>query len=133
MDMASVSKSRQAQKIGEIADALVRVGYVTLDQQAKALGLCRSTTWTVVKRSHKASGLTANVINRMLAAPQLPPPVREKINEYVRERLAGTYGHGSMQLRKFARRVSGKPTPTAEEMIEPLPSPRGRRSNGHLV
>jgi len=103
--MKSVMKYRQSQKIGEIGEALVSAGYVRLDQQAKVLGLSRSTTWTLVKHSHKASGLTANVINRMLAAPQLPPTVREKINEYVRERLAGMYGHDRMQRRRFASRL----------------------------
>jgi hypothetical protein len=37
--MASVAKSRQAKKIGEIADALAGSGYRMLDQQAKVLGL----------------------------------------------------------------------------------------------
>jgi hypothetical protein len=118
--MASVTKSRQAQKIGEIADALVGSGYRTLDQQAKVLGLCRSTAWTIIKPPHKASGLTAGVINRMLSSPRLPEPARHKINEYVRERLAGTYGHGKMQLRRFARALSDKALPTATEMIKTL-------------
>src|SRR5690242_8261607 len=100
--MASAAKSRQAQKIGEIIDALTSVGYLTLDDQAKALGLCRSTTWTLVRGCHKSSGLSARLINRMLAAPNLPSVVRDKVGEYVRERLAGAYGHNSMQLRRFA-------------------------------
>ena len=128
MQMASVTKSRQAQKIGEIADALVSVGYMTLNQKGNVLGLCRSTTWTVINHTHKASGLSAALINRMLDAPQLPSPVREKINEYVRERLEGKYGHSTVQLRRFARRLSSKVAPTAAEVIEKLRQDHPRRS-----
>jgi len=117
---ASATKARQAKKISEIADALANVGYVTLDEQAKALGICRSTMWTLIKATHKTSGLSAHLIKRMLAAPQLPPPVREKINGYVCERLAGTFGHSQMQLRKFASRLSSTGIPTAAEVLEKL-------------
>src|SRR5689334_18705976 len=106
--MASERKSRQARKISEIAEALTSAGYRTLDEQSKALGLCRSTTWTLVKSSHKASGLSANLIDRMLSCPKLPHCVREKVTEYVHERLEGTYGHNQMQLRRFRARLSGK-------------------------
>ena len=64
-----------------------------LDDQANALGLSRSTTWTILKGRHKASGLSADIINRMLAAPRLPPLVRAKVLEYVEEKTAGRYGH----------------------------------------
>jgi hypothetical protein len=97
-------------------------------RQAKALGLCRSTTWTLVKGCHKASGLSARLIKRMLASPELPPPVRERIHEYVRERLEGVYGHNKMQLRKFAWRLSGKHIPTAEEVIGKARADRTRRT-----
>ena len=127
----SAIKCRQAEKIGEIAAALARVGYLTLDEQANVLGLARSTTWTVIKHSHKASGLSASVINRMLAAPRLPTPVREKINEYVCERLSGTYGHSQMQLRRFAWRLSGVMA-TAAEVIEKVRhhGPKSRSKQG---
>jgi hypothetical protein len=102
-------KTRQASKIRELGDALITSGFVTLDQQARALGLCRSTTWTILKGNHKTSGLSASVINRMLAAPQLPPLVRLKILEYIEEKAAGLYGHGKTQLRRFAARLSVSP------------------------
>jgi len=140
MGMVSATKARQADNIGEIADALVSVGYVTLDQQAKALGLSRSTAWTVLRPSHKASGLTISVINRMLAAPELPQLVREKINEYVQKRLAGVYGHNRMQLRRFAGRLSEKIVPTVAEQIKWLldePGPQketpGSRALNHPI
>src|SRR5262245_8017318 len=102
-------KARQASKIRELGDALVTAGFVSLDQQARVLGLCRSTTWTILKGNHKTSGLSASVINRMLATPQLPPLVRLKILEYIEERAAGLYGHRKTPLRRFAARVSVKP------------------------
>src|SRR6516225_5926640 len=40
-------KSRQAAKIRELGQSLIDAGFVTLDQQSEALGLARSTTWTI--------------------------------------------------------------------------------------
>jgi hypothetical protein len=94
-------KARQASKIREIGDALIALGYLALDEQAKALGLARSTAWTILQANHKSSGLSATVINRMLAAPQLPPLVRAIIVEYIDEKVAGLYGHSKLQLRRF--------------------------------
>ena len=42
-------KAQQARKIRELGDALVLHGFRTLDQQAKALGLGRTTAWTILK------------------------------------------------------------------------------------
>ena len=70
---------RQSHKIVELKEALLREGYLTLNAQAGALGLGRSTTWTVLRANHKAPGLSASVIARMLRAPQLPPSVREAL------------------------------------------------------
>jgi hypothetical protein len=93
-------KARQSAKIREIADALISEGFFTLDAQAKALGLCRSTTWTILKASHKSTGLSAKIIDRILEG-QLPPLVRAKILEYVEEKAIGCYGHSERLRRKF--------------------------------
>ena len=100
-----MSRALQAEKIREVGEALVSSGLVTLDEQAEALGLCRSTTWTILQANHKNSGLSANVINIMLDSPRLPPAVRAKILEYVEQKLAGRYGHGPPQLSRFAGRL----------------------------
>jgi hypothetical protein len=97
-------KARQSSKIREIGDALIALGYLALDEQAKVLGLARSTAWTISRADHKSSGLSATVINRMLAAPQLPPLVRAIILEYIDEKVAGLYGHSKLQLRRFTAR-----------------------------
>ena len=95
----------QVEKIREIGEALVSSGLVTLDEQAEALGLCRSTTWTILQANHKNSGLSATVINIMLDSPRLPPAVRATILEYVEEKIAGRYGHGRQQRSRFAERL----------------------------
>ena len=99
-------KARQADKIRELRMTLSAAGFVTLNSQANVLGLPRSTTWAILKGNHKHSGLSATVINRMLAAPQLPLLVRTKIVEYVDEKLAGSYGHSKALRQKFAEKLS---------------------------
>jgi len=99
-------RARQSLRIREIGFALVAGGFVALDAQAIALGLSRSTAWTILKGNHKGSGLSATIINRMLAAPRLPLLVRAKILEYVEEKTAGLYGDSGTRLRKFTARLS---------------------------
>jgi hypothetical protein len=94
-------KARQNSKIRQIGEILHAAGFLTLDKQAKALGLCRSTTFTLLQGNHKASGLSPALINRMFAAPQLPDAVRAHILEYVEEKSAGLYGHNQASLRRF--------------------------------
>jgi hypothetical protein len=108
-------KGRQTTKIKEIGDALRAAGYLTIDTQAEALGLGRSTAWTVLRADHKSSGLTAAVVDRMLAAPMLPPPVRDKLLEYVAEKSAGLYGHCLKQRHQFLRKLSFRFMPARQE------------------
>ena len=99
-------KARQSAKIRELGDAVRIAGFLTLDEQAEALGLARSTAWTITQACHKASGLSASIINRMLAAPRLPPLARSKIFEYIEEKTAGLYGGSTTQRRRFAARLT---------------------------
>jgi hypothetical protein len=57
---AAVSTARHNYAVGihHIGQALVASGYTSLDEQAKALGLNRSTTWTIVKAKHKLGRLS---------------------------------------------------------------------------
>ena len=95
----------QSAKIKEVAEALITAGHHCLDDQASALGLPRSTTWTILHTQHKNSGLSASVIKRMLAQPQLPGLVRRKILEYIEQKSSGAYGHNPRQVRRFAFRL----------------------------
>jgi hypothetical protein len=113
-------KARQSAKIRELKQVLVNGGIATLDEQAKALALSRSTTWTILKGIHKGSGLSATIINRILASRQLPAPVRAKVLEYIEEKVAGCYGHSGTLRRRFVDRLSNK----AEHKIAAIPIPK---------
>jgi hypothetical protein len=106
-------RERQSSKIRELREALIRSGFCTLERQAMALGLPRSTTWTIVRGTHKASGLSATVINRMLSFDGLPSLARATILRYIDEKMAGLYGDGNVQLRRFASRLSATSLPAS--------------------
>jgi len=94
-------KARQAEKIREIAEALVASGFRTVAAQSRLLGLGRSTTWTILRGNHKSSGLSAKIIGRILVSSDLPPRVRAKVLEYVEDKASGRYGHSAKLRRKF--------------------------------
>lgn len=77
---------QSAAGLERISNALIASGYKTLDRQAKALGLSRSTTWTIIKAKHKLGRLSTKVRTRMIHNPALPPRVRAAINQYLAER-----------------------------------------------
>jgi hypothetical protein len=85
-------KARQSAKIQKLGQALIDAGLCTLDDQANALGLPRSTAWTILKACHKNYGLSAAVIERMLRSSKLPPRARAILVEYVEEKSFGLYG-----------------------------------------
>jgi hypothetical protein len=94
-------KAAQCRKLAELRAALITNGYRTAAKQAAVLNLSRSTAWKILKGDHKQSGLTAAIINRMLASPDLPPGARKIIDEYVIEKLRGAYGHQKEPLKRF--------------------------------
>lgn len=97
----SDKRKRQRSKIAEIREGLVAAGFDTTSKQAAVLGLSRSTTWAALRGTHKRSGLSTSVINRILRSHELPPAVRRIVDEYVQEKLLGRYGHNSERLRVF--------------------------------
>ena len=99
-------KLRQSTSIREIANALTASGFYTLDEQAEALGISRSTAWTILKSPHKSSGLSAKLIGRMLTGPTASELARVKILEYVGEKAAGNFGHSARLRRKFVTALS---------------------------
>ena len=106
MPNSGSARIQQRRKIEEIGRTLVECGFVALEEQAYALGLSRSTAWTVVRAKHKTSGLSAMTINRMLATDHLPPRVRLKLLEYIAEKMSGAYGDQEQRLRAFASKIS---------------------------
>jgi hypothetical protein len=79
-------RRKSKNRIQDIAAALVASGYTSLDKQAKALGVHRSTAWTIVKTKHKLGRLSAKTTARILANPETPPSVRAVIRQYLAER-----------------------------------------------
>jgi predicted DNA-binding transcriptional regulator AlpA len=84
-------KNRQTVKICQIIEALMSEGFCSLNEQAVALGLNRSTVWNMRRGNHKSYGLSPKIIDRMLSSPRLPSSVRVKIDEYVEEKAAGIF------------------------------------------
>ena len=106
------AKARQASKISDLRSILISSGYCTLQEQATTLGLARSTTWHLLGGNHKASGLSASIIRRILSSPTLPIAARDLIQEYVAEKLLGTYGHELTRLRRFRKQLGYPEQPT---------------------
>jgi hypothetical protein len=103
--LTSAMKARQSAKIAELRKILEQAGYRSVSEQAVVLGLSRSTTWALSKANHKASGVSGSIIKRMLRAADLPLAVRQWIDEYVGEKLAGKYGHRRNRLHIFKAQV----------------------------
>jgi hypothetical protein len=80
------TRRNKISRIDNIREALVTSGYTSLDQQAKALGIHRSTTWTIIKNKHKLGRLSAKTTSRILANPETPPSVRAVVLRYLSER-----------------------------------------------
>lgn len=74
---------RRKNALEDIAEALKSSGYMSLDEQAKALGLPRSTTWTIMRSKHKLGRLSTKTANRILANAEAPLAVRAAIKRYL--------------------------------------------------
>ena len=99
------AKARQTSKLTEIRDALLSAGYDTTPKQAAALGLGRSTVW-VVLNADKRAGPSATVVKRILSSPNLPKAARQKVEEYVKEKSRGLYGHSERRSEAFRDQLS---------------------------
>jgi len=73
-------------RLSDIGDALTAAGYATLDEQAKALGVNRSTAWYIVNGKNKRDRLSKKTTQRILTNPDTPPSVRAIIQQYLAER-----------------------------------------------
>ena len=69
--------------IEDIGRALRTAGYTSLDRQAKALGLHRSTAWTIVRNKHKVGRLSKKTVTRILESPETPPVLRFAVQRYL--------------------------------------------------
>ena len=93
----NTSSARRTIPVQDIADALIKAGYKSLDGQAKALGIHRATTWTIIKTKHKLGHLNAKTTERILANPDLPLCIRDVLQRYAAETpLLGRRSKGRM-------------------------------------
>jgi plasmid maintenance system antidote protein VapI len=92
------SRRTHSIELRHISEALMLSGHTSLDEQAKALGVHRSTAWTIVKNKHKLGRLSAKTVDRILSNPQTPPAVRAIVQQYVVER--------SKQNSVFSQKIS---------------------------
>ena len=95
------AKARQASKLAQIRAALIAAGFDTTAKQSAVLGVGRSSTWAVLNRDTRA-GPSANVIKRILSSPDLPAVARRKVEEYVKEKSRGLYGHSEPRSEAFS-------------------------------
>jgi hypothetical protein len=85
--MSNISTAeKDAVGLHDISTALIASGYTHLDEQAKALGLNRSTAWTIIKTKHKLGRLSTKTTDRILANPETPASVRTVIQRYIAAR-----------------------------------------------
>src|SRR5262245_15267532 len=94
-------------ELERISEALISCGYTSLDEQAKALGVSRSTAWTITKNKHKLGRLSARTINRILLNPQTPANVRQVIQQYIAKRCAVIQGKRKLRLMSSLSRTNG--------------------------
>jgi hypothetical protein len=73
-------------ELRRISEALISSGYTSLDKQAKALGVHRSTAWVIINNKHKLGRLSAKTVYRILGNPQTPPAVRTVVQQYMTKR-----------------------------------------------
>ena len=79
-ELEELNSQRRKIPIQPIAEALIEAGYTSLDEQAEALGLSRSTAWTIVKTKHKLGRLNTRTTRCILANPKTPVSIRAIIH-----------------------------------------------------
>jgi hypothetical protein len=85
LNKINAARERRRASIQEIVNALVAAGYLSLDKQAKALGVHRSTAWTIIGARNKLGRLNAKTIGRILANSETPETVRTLVLRYLDE------------------------------------------------
>jgi hypothetical protein len=80
-------RPRYTVTLQNISEALIAAGFVSLDEQAKALGVHRATAWTIIKHKHKLDRLQRETVARILANPGTPRSVRSVVEQYAAERF----------------------------------------------
>jgi len=98
-------RAKQIDDLRALRWALIVNGITSLAQQARVLGLPRSTAWSVLQGSYKGAGLSADVVVRMLRSRRLPEDARGVVIRYVQQRVNGAYGHSELVRQRFVVRL----------------------------
>ena len=61
-------------ELQRISEALIASGHTSLDEQAKALGINRSTAWTIIKPKHKLGRLSTKTTSAFSQIRTSHPP-----------------------------------------------------------
>jgi hypothetical protein len=86
MSRNEVNGCDEPTEFARISEALIASGYISLDEQAKALGVHRNTAWTIVKNKYKLGRLSTKTIDRILTNPRTSPSVRAVDQQYLAKR-----------------------------------------------
>jgi hypothetical protein len=124
-------KNLQREKIREIGEALIASGFGHVEEQSRILNVPRSTAWVILQAKHKASGLSASIIQRILTSSDLPPAVRRKVLEYVDEKTNGLYGDSKPQLLRFRTKLVEHGILPADEINLGRSQRQTKALNGH--
>ena len=92
--------SMRTDHLRSISEALIASGYTSLDEQAEALGLHRSTAWTIINRKHKLGRLCTKTIGRILTNPQTPAAVRAVVQQYAVQQKSKRNPRGAKTRRR---------------------------------
>jgi len=103
-DLRLEAKARQVSKLTEIREALIAAGCDTTAKQAAALGVCRSTAWVLFNHDRRV-GPSTKVLKRILSAPNLPAAARQKVEEFVEQRISGLFGHSDARAQWFRDQI----------------------------
>ena len=76
-------------RLQDISEALIACGYTKLDKQAKALGVRRSTAWTIVNVKHKLGRLSSKTTSAFSQIPNFHYPFASS--------FSGTWPKGPMR------------------------------------
>ena len=122
-------QARQMRKIEQLREVFLTNGRLTVREHAKLLGLCPSTAHAILQRNYKSSGLSAAIIKRMLACPDLPERARTIILEYKDEKIAGLYGHTRSQRLKFMTALVDSKVDSSSSPAFPTQAPTSSRQD----
>jgi hypothetical protein len=98
-------KARQSAKIRQLAEAAKLTGLHTLDELASALGIPRSTAWTIRNGGHKASGLSVSIIDSHVIRAEASAVRSHNTARIHRRENSGLYGGNERQRRLFCVRL----------------------------